>query len=337
MIVIAILGIVGSVVTFRLVSGTSKARDGSRKANLAQIASALEQYYNDNGFHYISGNHTSQSGDNWIPGLNPYFRTIPKDPKQASSLRFLASVPTWISKMLEDIGPKPVYAVTPTTGTVSGPACVSYGTKYRFTATYLDTAGYSDILYAYILINSTNTYDVAAAPTGAFLAVLNNDIHDFGVKDDAGTWQWSGGGSGNSYADLDRVTSSYSGSGTTLTINWDITFKNAWQPENAQVWTRAADHSAGPTPYIAGEALTIPCPPATPTPAPTPAPTPTGGGATDYYYGYYSDGAGSYYELWAMLEDSSDPQANTSSSAKCKLSRPVGAPVAFNYCVASHQ
>ncbi len=338
LIVIAILGIIGSVVTFGVVNGTIKARDGTRKANLAQIANALEQYYTDKGFHYISGNYTSQTGDNWIPNLNPYFRTIPRDPKQAASGVFIADLRSRFLGILKNLEPKPVYAVILVSGTVTGPACVNYGTKYRFTATYEDSAGYSDILYAYILINSTNTYDVTAAPQGAFLAVLNNDIQDFGVKDDSGTWLWSGNGNGNSYADLDRVTTSFSGSGTTLTINWDITFKGAWQSESAQVWTRAADHSAGPTTYGAGQALTIPCPAATPTPTPSPTTPPelppSGSG---YFYAYYSDPVGSYYELWAKLEDPTDPQANTSSTAKCKLSVPNGAPIAFNYCVASHK
>ncbi len=151
----------------------------------------------------------------------------------------------------------------PTNGTLTAaPPCVNYGTQYRFTTTVDDPDGYGTIIYAYILINNTQPYDATTAPVGAFSAVLNNQTNDIGIRNDANTaWYWAADGiNGNSYATLNRATSTHSGSGTTLTTNWDITFNSAWQPENANVWIRVSDGVNPVTAYSSVGTVQIPCP-----------------------------------------------------------------------------
>ena len=84
LVVVTIIGVVSSLVAVAVVgTGQAKARDGTRKAGLRQIASALQEYYVDHNFTYPVGDYTSEAPDEWIPGLNPYFKSIPKE-----SLRF---------------------------------------------------------------------------------------------------------------------------------------------------------------------------------------------------------------------------------------------------------
>jgi len=49
LVVIAIIGLLASIMAINLSTFLSRARDTTRKANLAQLAKALEIYYDDNG------------------------------------------------------------------------------------------------------------------------------------------------------------------------------------------------------------------------------------------------------------------------------------------------
>jgi type II secretion system protein G len=88
LIVIAILGIVTTVVAVSFTNSQKQARDLQRKSDLKQIRTALELYYNDNGFYPPSAcgydcnaYHYSTEGDDWIPGLAPYMNgKVPHDP-----------------------------------------------------------------------------------------------------------------------------------------------------------------------------------------------------------------------------------------------------------------
>ncbi len=153
----------------------------------------------------------------------------------------------------------------PTNGTLTAaPACVDYGTKYRFTATYNDSDGANTILYAYILINSTPDGVAATPPTGAFKAYLNNQTNEVGVRNAADTLPWDMTGSTNGFATLDRTTSSKSISGNTLTVNWDITFANTWAAENAKIYLKTTDVGGLATGYEDKGDLTVPCTPSDP-------------------------------------------------------------------------
>ena len=91
LVVIAIIGLLASVVLLALNDSRQKSRVAKRVADLAQIAKALEVYYNDNNHYPISGTTNSVctgagtynqvSANNVIPGLVPnYISSIPVDP-----------------------------------------------------------------------------------------------------------------------------------------------------------------------------------------------------------------------------------------------------------------
>jgi type II secretion system protein G len=94
LVVIAVIGLLASVVLVALNSSRAKARDARRRADLKQVATALEFYYNDNNryptastwygpFSMHDGTYTQASGPlGWIPNLAPqYLVSLPTDPK----------------------------------------------------------------------------------------------------------------------------------------------------------------------------------------------------------------------------------------------------------------
>lgn len=94
LIVIAIIGILSSVVMSSLNSARAKARDASRVASIQEMQKALENYYLDNGRYpgatlgsYAKTIDTPNGGEcgyqnNWCnleTALAPYIRSIPRD------------------------------------------------------------------------------------------------------------------------------------------------------------------------------------------------------------------------------------------------------------------
>ncbi len=111
-----------------------------------------------------------------------------------------------------------ILSLTPTSG---------HGPSQTFTATYSDSAGYQDIKYALFLANT------GVNGAGACY-VLWAPANSFYLMNDAGT-TWLGpitGGSSatlqNSQCTLSGATSSVSGSGNSLTVNFGITFLTAF-------------------------------------------------------------------------------------------------------------
>jgi prepilin-type N-terminal cleavage/methylation domain-containing protein len=105
LVVIAIIGILSSIVLVSLNSARSKARDVKRIAEIKQLMTALELYYDSNGHFPISSGGCgasspngswcnsvqSLSGGHWIRDngvanvLSPFMASEPIDPKQGSS------------------------------------------------------------------------------------------------------------------------------------------------------------------------------------------------------------------------------------------------------------
>lgn len=86
LVVISIIGLLASIVVVALVGPRSDARDTKRIADLNNIRTALELYYNKYDYyppspcgHNCNGYYYSTSGDNWIPGLEE-FTKLSKDP-----------------------------------------------------------------------------------------------------------------------------------------------------------------------------------------------------------------------------------------------------------------
>ncbi len=92
LIVIAIIGILASIVLVSFPAAMKSARDANRKSDLKQLQIALEVYKQANGFYPVTGwawwgvcangGSRSTSGPNaYIPGLTPdYAGTLPTDP-----------------------------------------------------------------------------------------------------------------------------------------------------------------------------------------------------------------------------------------------------------------
>lgn len=94
LVVIAIIGLLASVVLVSLNSARVKARDTKRRADLKQIATSLELYFDANNSYPITGasswwgncsaygSHTTSGSNGWVPNLAPAFMAaLPLDPK----------------------------------------------------------------------------------------------------------------------------------------------------------------------------------------------------------------------------------------------------------------
>ena len=89
LVVIAIIGLLASIVLVSLNSARGKARDVKRAADIRQVQTAVEMYYDTNGSYPVAaawyggtGNCWGTVTDNWVPGLAPtYISKLPLDPK----------------------------------------------------------------------------------------------------------------------------------------------------------------------------------------------------------------------------------------------------------------
>ena len=91
LVVIAIIGMLSSVILASLNSARAKARDSKRTASIRQIQTALELYYNDNGFYISSADVTPLSSS--LGALVPnYISSLPTSPSGADYHYYTASV-----------------------------------------------------------------------------------------------------------------------------------------------------------------------------------------------------------------------------------------------------
>jgi len=106
MAVVAIIAGIGLTV---YPSGQAKARDGTRKQDLASFKTALTMYYQDEGSYPGTNetNHISDPTTDWIPNLTQpvsYIKKLPVDPKQKtttfSPFQKLASIFSGLAKNL---------------------------------------------------------------------------------------------------------------------------------------------------------------------------------------------------------------------------------------------
>lgn len=117
--------------------------------------------------------------------------------------------------------PPQVGTLTPSSGTFQP------NTVINFTTTYIDPDGYANIRYAYLLINSSLT------SSKGFYAYYNQTAKMIYLLSDAGTWLggYAPGSANileNSYVKLDCSKTTVSGSGQTLSLNWNIIFKSTF-------------------------------------------------------------------------------------------------------------
>jgi len=77
LVVIAIIGILSTLLLLQLGVAREKARDARRVADINQVRSALELYFDDNGTYPASGTLANASKTGL---LDPYLTQLPKDP-----------------------------------------------------------------------------------------------------------------------------------------------------------------------------------------------------------------------------------------------------------------
>lgn len=95
LVVVAIAGLVASIILVALSTVRINARDSARRSTMRQLQTALELYYDrNNRYPSTSSNwYSSEPGDlysnnsgNWIPGLTPtYVSALPRDPRGGES------------------------------------------------------------------------------------------------------------------------------------------------------------------------------------------------------------------------------------------------------------
>lgn len=118
----------------------------------------------------------------------------------------------------------------------------------NFVATYLDANGYRDLQTARILINNST------AKNNCVYAYYNQATNKLYLSNDAGTG-WLGGfapGSSNvienSSGKLDCAKTTVSGSGNTLTVNWNIIFKTTFAGK--YTYLNATDNANANTGFV---------------------------------------------------------------------------------------
>ncbi len=82
LVVISIIGVLATLVLLQLGTARAKARDAKRIADVSQLRTALELYFDDNGGHYPTGL--------TIANLGAYFSSpaLPTDPLSGNAYRY---------------------------------------------------------------------------------------------------------------------------------------------------------------------------------------------------------------------------------------------------------
>jgi type II secretory pathway pseudopilin PulG len=79
LVVIAIIGVLISIISASLSSSQQRGRDGKRISDIRSIQLALETYYNDN---------QAYPQDIYAAGFNTYMSNVPKDPLSGANYKY---------------------------------------------------------------------------------------------------------------------------------------------------------------------------------------------------------------------------------------------------------
>ena len=85
LVVIAVIGLLASIVLVSMGSARQKARDARRQADIRQIGTAMELFYSDNGEKYLS----TTGGANAVTAIGTYLPAVPKDPQDVSPQQYM--------------------------------------------------------------------------------------------------------------------------------------------------------------------------------------------------------------------------------------------------------
>jgi prepilin-type N-terminal cleavage/methylation domain-containing protein len=84
MVVIAIIGLLASIITVSVTSSRAKGRDGKRVADIRTLQLAIESYYNDNGYYPVTLGLVAPT----------YISVIPTDPRNTGTSYIYSSYNT---------------------------------------------------------------------------------------------------------------------------------------------------------------------------------------------------------------------------------------------------
>jgi len=144
LIVIAIIGIITLAVIFSIMQNLAKSRDTKRKADIARIKTALEDYYADNQEYPTANLLDSCSSSE----LSPYLSSLPCDPKTkqpycyiydanapvGQNFRLLATLENQSDEIITQLG-----CNNTTTYCGYETTCAVYGTGYNYGTSSSDT------------------------------------------------------------------------------------------------------------------------------------------------------------------------------------------------------
>jgi len=160
----------------------------------------------------------------------------------------------------------------PATGTISpSSGTIAVNAPTIFTATYIDSNGWQNIRYMYLLFNTS------VSGSNCFYGYYDRNANKLYLRNDTNT-AWLGGfapGSANiienSYSKLNCAQTTVSGSGNTLTLKWNLTFKSTFSG-NKNIYLNVTDYAGAYTGFILKGNVTVPNnPPAVGTLAPSSA------------------------------------------------------------------
>ncbi|HAH20467.1 MAG: hypothetical protein A2Y00_08875 [Omnitrophica WOR_2 bacterium GWF2_43_52] len=153
----------------------------------------------------------------------------------------------------------PAFAVLPTTGTVTPSSGTTTPDVARsFSTIYTDTDGWANLRECYFLVSTSST-----SLTNASYLYYNQNTNLLYVRNDANT-AWLGGyapGSANlienSYVRLNCAMTTATGSGSSLTISWNVTFKPAYSGRTYNTYLRAVDDASGSASWASKGTYTV--------------------------------------------------------------------------------
>lgn len=92
MIVIAILGVLATLISGNFITSLKKGRDARRKTDLEQIQRALEMYYEDNKAYPAAISFGVQLNHPLGSGTKTYMQKVPNDPISANTYKYSSLV-----------------------------------------------------------------------------------------------------------------------------------------------------------------------------------------------------------------------------------------------------
>jgi len=145
-----------------------------------------------------------------------------------------------------------VTSISPTSGLTAPDIAKTFAAKYS------DADGWANIKEVYLLINTSSTVF-----TNTCYLYYDQNSNLLYIRNDANT-AWLGGYSPasnniieNSYIKVNCMKTTVTGTTTTLTVNWDITFKSAYSGKTYNTYLKVIDDTGAATSWVSKGTYTV--------------------------------------------------------------------------------